>query len=252
MRIRGFAASYTVAIAVALAASLALADSASATVHHLTYTGVVNSAHDDTGEFGAGANLIGQAFTAQVLYDDAKPGTTHVGDVYYDFYVGQGAANPVAVTIFLNGVTKTFGATSGQDLRMDRTLQPGCMFSCTDASFEQSAEDRFVLNGIYTLNYINLGGLSSDGTLSGIAHTAPNYTNPPLDLYGYVNLSQQDTSTLETLVNTGVGVRIDSVVDREFVAPAVPEPGVWALMLMGFGAVGGLLRRRRAAAFAPA
>lgn len=26
---------------------------------------------------------------------------------------------------------------------------------------------------------------------------------------------------------------------------AVPEPGVWALMILGFGAVGGMLRRRR-------
>jgi hypothetical protein len=28
---------------------------------------------------------------------------------------------------------------------------------------------------------------------------------------------------------------------------AVPEPASWALMLLGFGSVGGLVRRRRAA-----
>lgn len=31
---------------------------------------------------------------------------------------------------------------------------------------------------------------------------------------------------------------------------AVPEPGAWALMILGFGALGATLRRRRAAAFA--
>ncbi|MBI1200255.1 MAG: PEP-CTERM sorting domain-containing protein [Phenylobacterium sp.] len=31
---------------------------------------------------------------------------------------------------------------------------------------------------------------------------------------------------------------------------AVPEPGTWALMILGFGGVGALVRRRRAAAFA--
>lgn len=28
-------------------------------------------------------------------------------------------------------------------------------------------------------------------------------------------------------------------------APAIPEPGTWALMILGFGAVGGAMRRRR-------
>jgi hypothetical protein len=35
------------------------------------------------------------------------------------------------------------------------------------------------------------------------------------------------------------------------VPPGVPEPAAWALMLIGFGAAGGMLRRRRAPAVAP-
>ena len=35
-------------------------------------------------------------------------------------------------------------------------------------------------------------------------------------------------------------------------APAIPEPATWALLLLGFGAIGAALRRRRAAAGCPA
>ena len=243
MNIRAFAA--VAPCAIAMVASLALAGQASATVHNLTYKGTVTSALDLTAEFGAGP-LVGKAFTAHVVYDDAKAGTTHTGGVYYDTYHGDGAANPVTATILLNGFTRSFGATSGQDYRLDRTLQPGCMFSCTSAEFQQNAEDRFTLNGLYTLNYINLGGSSSNGGLSGIAHTAPNYTNPPIDLYAFMSFRQQDIFTLDYRHYADVGVKIDSVTG------GVPEPGAWALMLTGFGGMGALLRRRRAAAFAPA
>lgn len=225
--------------AAAIAASLTLAAPASAKIHNLTYTGVVTSALDSTGEFGPGASLVGMSFVAKVVYDDAKLGATYSGGVYYDDYIGDGAASPVTATILLNGVTRTFGATSGRDSRVDRTLQPDCLSDCTLASFQQGAEDRYTQNGLYTLNYINLGGYSSNGGLSGLAHTAPNFTNPPIDLYAYVNLFEQDIFTLASRHSAAVSVRIDSVTG------AVPEPSAWALMLLGFGGVGGLLRRRR-------
>ena len=34
------------------------------------------------------------------------------------------------------------------------------------------------------------------------------------------------------------------------VAAGVPEPATWAMMLVGFGGLGGLLRRRRTASLA--
>jgi hypothetical protein len=36
------------------------------------------------------------------------------------------------------------------------------------------------------------------------------------------------------------------------VGPAVPEPATWAVMIVGFGAVGYVLRRRESLARAPA
>jgi hypothetical protein len=87
--------------------------------------------------------------------------------------------------------------------------------------------------------------MSSDGTLHGLAHTAPNYTNPPIALYAFVNLFTQDVETLALTHDAEVVVRIDSVTEG-----GIPEPGVWALMLLGFGGAGAALRRRRAGAVA--
>jgi len=230
--------------AIAVAASLGLAGQASATVHNLVYSGHVTEALDLTGEFGLGADLVGKAFKAYVTYDDAKPGATHIGDAWYDYFTGDGAANPVTATIKLNGVTMSFGATDGTDLREDRSLLPGCTLDCTTGSFEQSAEDRFIANNLYTLNYINLGGSTTDGTISGLAHTAPDYTNPPVDLWGFVNVFQQDVDTLETTKWAEVSVKIDSV------GGAVPEPAAWSLMLLGFTGMGAALRRARRTALA--
>lgn len=242
MNIRAFAAAAPCAIAIA--ASLALAGQASATVHNLTYKGTVTSALDNTAEFGAGP-LMGKAFTAHVIYDDAKAGATHWSGEYYDYYMGNGAANPVTATITLNGFTRTFGVTSGYDERLDRTLLTGCAFDCTDADFQQHAQDHYTQNGFETYNYINLGGMSSDGAISGLAHTAPNFTNPPVQLYAFVNIFQQDLGTLDLRHDASVNVKIDSV------SGGVPEPTAWALMLTGFGGMGALLRRRRATALAP-
>ena len=250
MNIREFAA--LAPCAVAMVASLALAGPASATVYNLTYKGVVSSALDSTNEFGAGGSLVGKAFTANVVFDDAKGGAVKWGDVYYDYLTGNGAANPVTASILLNGVTKTFGATSGYDERLDRTLQPGCMFSCTSADFQQNATDTYTKGGFYTLNYINLGGLSSDGSISGLAHTPFNYTSPPVDLYAFVNIFEQDIFTLDARHSASVSVKINSItggIDPGGVRGGVPEPSAWALMLVGFGGMGALLRRRRAVAF---
>lgn len=48
----------------------------------------------------------------------------------------------------------------------------------------------------------------------------------------------------------GLGVRIDGIARPGVIPPipgAVPEPGTWAMMLIGFGAIGGAMRARRRA-----
>ena len=226
--------------ALAAAVGLVLAGQASATIYHLTYKGTVGSAIDQTGEFGAGASLVGKSFTAYVTFDDAKPGTIYYTDPAAEWYTGYGAANPVTVNILLNGVHRSFGATYGMDYRYDYTMDTACTFDCTRAGFEQHAEDRYDVGGHSTANYINLFGETHDGTISGIAHTPPHFTNPPVDLGAWVGISEIGERG-QVFHKAQVGVKIDSVTE------GVPEPATWALMLGGFGFTGTMLRRRRPA-----
>ena len=48
----------------------------------------------------------------------------------------------------------------------------------------------------------------------------------------------------------GDSLSFQTFVDQPAPPPPVPEPGVWALMLLGFGGLGAMLRRRRAATLA--
>lgn len=70
-------------------------------------------------------------------------------------------------------------------------------------------------------NFIGLAASSGGMTYYGFAYT----TNTVLNSYGFETVAGQ------TIIAT--------------VAPAVPEPGTWALMMVGFGAVGYVMRRRR-------
>jgi hypothetical protein len=44
-----------------------------------------------------------------------------------------------------------------------------------------------------------------------------------------------------------MGMQVDNLVFGDAASAAVPEPGAWALMILGFGAAGAALRRRRIA-----
>lgn len=75
-------------------------------------------------------------------------------------------------------------------------------------------------------------------------NTEPLFSQFPLGWYTLDNLSYEIAGD-----PTG-GYAWTYYTEEEFLAPfsaPVPEPGAYALMILGFGALGGLLRRRRAA-----
>ena len=64
-------------------------------------------------------------------------------------------------------------------------------------------------------------------------------------LFNAASLSQ--TASLLQYANAGTQGIFGGDLSITQVAAGVPEPGTWAMMLLGFGAIGVALRRRKAA-----
>ncbi len=236
----------------AAAAVLLAAGQASATVYHLTYSGHVTQASDSSladgpSFLGTAAALVGQTFTANVVFDNAVPGQGHSSNAFADTIYGLGVAT---ADITVAGHTFTLGSTRGLDERNDYRLEQNCMGPGCDTGMWllEAVNETINPSHIYTLQYINL--FAQGVEVSGLAHdTAPNFTNPPVGLGAFMSLFQQDQGggSPHTLYDTDVSVQIDSITggDRWVPTGGVPEPGAWALMLVGFGALGAALRGRR-------
>ena len=64
------------------------------------------------------------------------------------------------------------------------------------------------------------------------------------DSFTFVATGDTSTIRLAAVTDSNAGVFFDTV---SVTGPGVPEPAAWALMIVGFGGVGAVLRRRRAA-----
>jgi hypothetical protein len=83
----------------------------------------------------------------------------------------------------------------------------------------------YIYFGILSTTLVNYGG----GFLSSVAHPSPNNYSTGIGEGATEYILQDGALTLQSTFNT------------------VPEPSAWALMLMGFGGLGAVLRRRRMA-----
>ncbi len=94
-----------------------------------------------------------------------------------------------------------------------------------------------------TLSF-NIGGVPVGSTLTaGQPSGTPGQT---WINFGTSFVASGSGSTPLELQFKGLGVTAaDFAIDRVYVTAAVPEPSTWALMLLGFGAVGGAMRMKR-------
>jgi len=222
--------------------SIACAQHAAAAPVTYTYSGTVDVGADDFGLFGGG-QLNGAAFTAVFTRDDdlAHPDYVFQGDT------GSSVTNfedfrPVTAVLTINGVAFDIAGGGFQNQYDDGVYEAFSHHATVDGAF------------------LNMGG-GLQGTfapLSGFNYLAgPDYrTLASIDLDDAPGFFL--TGAFEYVVRDVEGrtfanlrpTRLTVSPDPGGPVGAVPEPSTWAMMIMGFGGVGSILRRRRALALA--
>ena len=217
--------------AVACAAGLAVASQASAAVNLLangsfetgdftgwSYAGVTPSgAPAVVIPYNSPAGYPGGAFGEPIPPDDsASASPDAVGD-FAAYFVADGANEVLSQTVFLDAGLYTIGFS---------VYVPFNGFNNSgDASFTG------------TVAGVNLANFNVDGSTPGEwVHFA-----------GVANIAVAGNYVTSFTYNSGPAPAGDFVVDRAYIVAgnAIPEPGTWALMLLGFGGAGAALRASR-------
>jgi hypothetical protein len=171
-------------------------------------------------DFGGLSGGNGSAFTGPYVEDTYTVGTTS-GEVFE----GHAFGNP-APSLVVGGV---FGGLSHGSIEITNAF----LFQLT--SWDQTSQ-----NGDSTYRVEGYDGATLLYTLTGSVPGVPGGV-PWLTIAGN---STSVNRLVFTLTTQGTSTNFDNVV-LDAAAP-VPEPGTWALMIVGFGAAGFAMRRARA------
>lgn len=247
MRLKRF-----LAAGAAIAVLSCAAGSAQAALMVATFRGVVTQSASDM-TFGS-ANLVGMTYTATFTFDPSL-GTTSIYNPccsgYFDYIrAGYDGASPI-----LSALIEINGQQDLQDYKTDAT---------TYGNTERVSSPGAPMGSLYMSG---VGGKNVPSPVGGSAYdyhsAAASFTSPtliPFDMseaWNPVAAGAYGTASfLRQVQNAGRGY--DQAYDikgtitsaRIFEAGAVPEPATWALTIVGFGAAGTALRRRRAPALA--
>jgi hypothetical protein len=231
--------------AVCAAASFGLAQSADATVWTTTYKGVVTAGSDNAGTFGlgctfcGGGELSGLAFTAVFVTDDSTPGATVTTSATSLNASGSGPANPTHGSLTINGHTLFLGDDSGSQELFDDGVDQTVGHSANNHSNNVTCSVDPEVPGCF-------GAISSDQlSLSASGVGDGDFGTLPAGMVGFGTLSQFrefDAGFVGFSFDSRADLLVSSVA---MTSDAVPEPAIWGLMILGFGATGAALRRRR-------
>ena len=218
----------------------ALASQAQADIYHFTQTGTINSGVDTQGLFGgAGADLSGRQYSAKLTFDPTLLTFVSSDDPVFalrNYYGSIGIAE-----IEVEGVSYSFEVGGLNQFtfllgKADPAITPGWIY---------------VANGTLT---------GSGGTVNLGLFSATNFMGPlELSTFDYA-LTDADRAFLGPDGAYWDGgdfkfaLRADTISltsEPGTLAPpaGVPEPASWALMIVGFGGAGVMLRSRRRPAF---
>lgn len=210
-------------IVAAIIGLLSAGSAASAAPYRVTFLGTITEG-SDSGVFGAAGSLAGERFAAIYNYD------TEVG--YHDTEPGVfDLITPIAASLKIKGVTYVFPLYD--ILTADAYMTPGTLgfafLHVTDAdpvdiqAITNQAHDPLLGSSLDFGSSFQLA--VSEGGSFGIDICCCPHCSPGYETHAHGSFA---TDTVQVL--------------------AVPEPGVWTILIVGFGVAGGALRRRRAAA----
>jgi hypothetical protein len=190
-------------------------------------------------------------------------------------YAGSGAdvgpGQHKAVVIPYNSSASYPGGAFGEPIPVDNAPNSGspdlagndALYFVADASQESLSQTVNLAAGVYTIGFdvyvpfngkANSGDATFVGSIAGVnlanfsAHSVA--AGKWFAFRDVINITEAmaGPQTAAFTYISGPAPAADFLVDRAYiVAGDVPEPASWALMIMGFGAAGVMLRRRQAA-----
>ena len=194
--------------------------------------------------------FVAAAFAALALSTGANAAT--IVDVDGIAHSSLDGTSAVSVSLAAGTYTLTFIENQFSAFNRWTNAVSGCDRAGGNCAQGYENTVSYVVDGTtYSFGDAPIGGygpLASGGYFSSaaasLAHAASYTTQFTLAAPGEVSFFIYDDFTADNA--GGVSLAIDQVTS------AVPEPATWAMMILGFGLVGGALRRRRSTALAAA
>ena len=232
---------------VAAAGALAIGSSAQAAMV-ATFAGTIERGFDATGAFGPGVtDLAGKGFTLVYRYDPNDPaGTTGPYDPsLHSSEIFQGGPNVFTAAMSIEGVEYfNAGRLFGYALFLE---EPSWPLSQVSYEVEDEYDDPIDSDYHYTINmraelFSEIGNNICPPPAS--VNNVFSYTLQPGEIgSGEFSFHRRHDTTGDLDPNRAYAFLRPTSVTVAW----VPEPGAWALMIVGFGMTGGLLRARRGA-----
>jgi hypothetical protein len=216
----------------------------------------------------AGLAFAGQASSAVNLVTN---GSFETGDFTGWTYAGVTPLGAPAVIIPYNSGAGYPNGAFGEPIPPDNSASPSpdpvgdnAAYFVADAATESLSQSVFLDVGVYTIGFSvyvpfngfnNSGNATFTGTVAGVnlANFTVDGSTPGVWMHfaGLANIAVAGNYDTAFTYNSGPAPAGDFVVDRAYIVAgnAIPEPGTWALMILGFGGAGASLRmsRRRTA-----
>jgi hypothetical protein len=225
------------AAAVAAVGMLSGAGQAAAAIMLARYEGAVLSGYDTANVFGLSGDLTGASYVATFTYDTSRF-TAHdlvdEPDFWFEAIYGELADTPIrSFSLLINGHTDT--VTFGPDATYSQAQQ---------YTYHDEYGDR--------LGSFLQGNDSSTNFLSNVVLSAttvaPHTLAEPWSGAGPDARPSEGVFVRQTFGPKGLLSAYEirgRPTQLTVSAAAVPEPAAWALMILGFGAAGAMLRRAR-------